>query len=183
MALINCPDCGKEVSDKAPACIHCGFPLTSVDDTKTDEKKHLKFCENCKNHFFPNFDDDCQVTECSVCGNKLLDTDLSYEEYKKLPKTKRCIKCKRNYPKIFIKCPKCHNQLIKKNKNQQSQVSHVTSQNKTENADKTPKCPTCGSTNISKISTGKKVVGFAMVGVFSSNFGKTMECKKCGYKW
>lgn len=46
-----------------------------------------------------------------------------------------------------------------------------------------PKCPTCGSTNISKISTGKKAIGFAAVGVFSSNFGKTMECKNCGYKW
>lgn len=46
-----------------------------------------------------------------------------------------------------------------------------------------PKCPTCGSTNISKISTTSKVVGFATVGVFSSNFGKTMHCKQCGYKW
>lgn len=27
MALINCPECGKEVSDKAEACIHCGAPL------------------------------------------------------------------------------------------------------------------------------------------------------------
>ena len=28
MALIRCPECGKEVSDRAPACIHCGCPLT-----------------------------------------------------------------------------------------------------------------------------------------------------------
>jgi len=27
MALIKCPECNKEVSDKAPACIHCGNPL------------------------------------------------------------------------------------------------------------------------------------------------------------
>lgn len=27
MSLIKCPECGKEVSDKAPACIHCGYPL------------------------------------------------------------------------------------------------------------------------------------------------------------
>ena len=47
----------------------------------------------------------------------------------------------------------------------------------------TPKCPTCGSTNIEKISAGKKAIGFVAVGVFSSNFGKTMHCKQCGYKW
>ena len=27
MALINCPECGQEVSNLAPACIHCGYPL------------------------------------------------------------------------------------------------------------------------------------------------------------
>lgn len=27
MALTKCPECGKEVSDKAPTCIHCGYPL------------------------------------------------------------------------------------------------------------------------------------------------------------
>ena len=27
MALIKCPECGKEISDKANACIHCGYPL------------------------------------------------------------------------------------------------------------------------------------------------------------
>ena len=32
MALIKCPECGKEISDKALACIHCGFPLSSIDN-------------------------------------------------------------------------------------------------------------------------------------------------------
>lgn len=27
MALINCPECGKEISDTAPQCIHCGYLL------------------------------------------------------------------------------------------------------------------------------------------------------------
>ena len=27
MALIVCPECGKEISDRAGYCIHCGFPL------------------------------------------------------------------------------------------------------------------------------------------------------------
>ena len=29
MALIKCPECGKEISDRAQACIHCGYPLAS----------------------------------------------------------------------------------------------------------------------------------------------------------
>lgn len=31
MALIKCPECGKQVSDKAPACPGCGSPIdTSI---------------------------------------------------------------------------------------------------------------------------------------------------------
>ena len=30
MALIKCPECGKEISDKAPACIHCGCPVSAM---------------------------------------------------------------------------------------------------------------------------------------------------------
>lgn len=33
MALITCPDCGKEVSDRAKSCIHCGCPLEKPDYT------------------------------------------------------------------------------------------------------------------------------------------------------
>jgi predicted amidophosphoribosyltransferase len=29
MALIYCPECNKEVSDKALSCPHCGMPLGS----------------------------------------------------------------------------------------------------------------------------------------------------------
>lgn len=29
MALITCPECGKQISDKAKHCINCGYPLNS----------------------------------------------------------------------------------------------------------------------------------------------------------
>ena len=30
MALIKCPECGKEISDKAKNCIHCGYPIQDL---------------------------------------------------------------------------------------------------------------------------------------------------------
>ncbi len=41
MALIKCPECGKDISDKAPACIHCGYPLSELlsANTSTIKKK------------------------------------------------------------------------------------------------------------------------------------------------
>lgn len=35
MALISCPECGKEISDKAKNCIHCGYPLDYIDSEST----------------------------------------------------------------------------------------------------------------------------------------------------
>ena len=35
MALLNCPECGKEVSDKATSCINCGYPMTKTPKLNT----------------------------------------------------------------------------------------------------------------------------------------------------
>ena len=44
MALINCSECGKEISDKAAACPHCGCPVAIIntDKTQTVKKKQTK---------------------------------------------------------------------------------------------------------------------------------------------
>lgn len=32
MALIKCPECGRDISDKAKACIHCGYPIPRAQE-------------------------------------------------------------------------------------------------------------------------------------------------------
>ena len=34
MAVINCPNCKKKISDKAKSCSHCEIDLTNVDAEK-----------------------------------------------------------------------------------------------------------------------------------------------------
>ena len=34
MALINCPECSKEISDSAPSCPSCGVPIASAKETQ-----------------------------------------------------------------------------------------------------------------------------------------------------
>lgn len=47
-----------------------------------------------------------------------------------------------------------------------------------------PKCPICQSTNLSKISTAKKVGKIAMLGIFGmGDNGKTWQCNNCGSKF
>ena len=46
MAIITCPECGQQVSDKAKNCVHCGAPLI-VD--KTIKVKIPRFCTGMLN--------------------------------------------------------------------------------------------------------------------------------------
>lgn len=39
MALIECPECGREVSDKAPACPGCGAPIAAQEDSEFMERE------------------------------------------------------------------------------------------------------------------------------------------------
>lgn len=34
MALINCPECGKEISDQAVSCPNCGTPINNQKKSK-----------------------------------------------------------------------------------------------------------------------------------------------------
>ncbi len=56
MALINCPECGKEISDQAVACPNCGTPIN---------KTEKKFCQHCGEQI----DKDCVV--CPKCGKQV----------------------------------------------------------------------------------------------------------------
>lgn len=40
MALIKCPECGREISDKATACPGCGYPMTPAAAPE-DERARL----------------------------------------------------------------------------------------------------------------------------------------------
>lgn len=46
MALIKCPECGKQVSDRASSCPNCGFPIanrpTNVKIRCLSDDRHVK---------------------------------------------------------------------------------------------------------------------------------------------
>lgn len=42
MAMIRCPECGKEISDKAKVCPNCGAPAPSAVEKKENAKETAK---------------------------------------------------------------------------------------------------------------------------------------------
>ena len=72
MALIKCPECGKEISTYAVQCIHCGYPIAEMKQQNTiDKEVHQKIsdercplCRVTKPHIIVD-----NIKEvCSVCG-------------------------------------------------------------------------------------------------------------------
>ena len=48
MALINCDECNKEVSDKAASCPHCGAPIAQAQETKAAGSPLSTVQETCE---------------------------------------------------------------------------------------------------------------------------------------
>ena len=93
MALINCPECNKEISDKANACINCGYPLTLIEKVKINI--NCKYCNaKCKS------DDDY----CDACGMRIkpypiADQKAVFKKFSYQPQ---------------IKCPTCNSKDVVK---------------------------------------------------------------------
>lgn len=138
---------------------------------------NLHYCEKCQIHYFPDFESALVPEICEKCGGTLIDAGFNYDEYKQLPKSKKCNNCKRKYPKRFIKCPICYEQLVKVSTTNKKVTSVP------EKQINIPKCPTCGSTNIQRIGTGEKIVSGAVWGLFSNKVHKVYKCNNCKYMW
>lgn len=61
MAIIKCPECGEQVSDKADQCIHCGYPLTKIKENND----YQRIVNQRQQQLFKNLTN----TTCNINGN------------------------------------------------------------------------------------------------------------------
>ena len=83
--LVKCPECGKEVSDKAASCPNCGCPISEIILSKEQTSENAK--------------DDSKPKNCPKCGNPLNERGF-------------CETCVRN-DAIKLKYPNRHTKQIK----------------------------------------------------------------------
>lgn len=146
----------------------------------------MKICPKCRGLYFD------QDQQCGNCKIELYDKNLFAEIENELYKMGEAERKKHRFEERYqIICkyqyPYEYEYNEQKSQQEYEALQRRAQQNRIEKGRSEevsiPKCPTCSSTNICKITTGKKATGFILAGIFSSNFGKTMECKNCGYKW
>ena len=152
MALINCPECNREISDKAEMCPHCGYKLSIQEPLFQGV-----YCPSCLDSYIKS-----DINVCSFCHVNFKKSIYgTYDEVKNYGE---------NHPELK-QSPDFNQEAYNK------RINYVPGEYISINS---PKCPTCGSSNISKIGTLNRVVSTGIFGLASSKIGKQWHCKACG---
>ena len=121
MALVNCPECSKEISDSSVSCPHCGYPLNKEKPVQNVPSKNQKPKYNSKGI-------GCLVIIIGILIIYAVTSISSYfEEKNKPPKTEKEIR-KELVEKHFSSWDGSHiglTALIKKTMNDPSSYEHV----------------------------------------------------------
>ena len=131
MALIKCPDCGKDVSNRAPACIYCGCPLDKDNnDTLSgfsivshDGNTVSVQCKKCKrtsdylkSAVLVSVSEQEWITNttirCSGCGNTMGKGLKIKQEYIKHTNTKKKEEVEKQYKKTVYNHGKLKKALL-----------------------------------------------------------------------
>ncbi|MCD8160790.1 MAG: zinc-ribbon domain-containing protein [Clostridiales bacterium] len=170
MALITCPECNAQVSDKAIACPHCGYP---VQEYFQENKIHTGTYDLVLFDAGPNgmkikcckLIDEClkvgAIRAKEICESKKEEVLLSNETIKKVQEMKN-----------KFEAIGCGVKIV------ESDTFNNTINNPRPVVDRGVCCPRCGSTSI---TTGQR--GFSILTGPIGSSKTTNRCAKCGYKW
>lgn len=168
MALISCPDCGNNISDKASICIHCGCPINGAQGKQNKNKEDFKYyhvvlCSVDKGNEHKAIK---AIRDCVVAN---------YSEINKLIENTPSVICTSSYEqcrriKDFIRTKaKVKLEIIGTNKIEGFNIIGETHQ---------AKCPKCGSVSIATVNKG-----FSLITGFVGSGKPINVCQSCGFKF
>lgn len=202
MALINCPECGKQnISDTALACPQCGFAVREYTEIRQREQtKGLQFearKQKAAIEYIKQEISKCNKLMCIAAftgaGSFLLALFNKGVNSVVMP----CfivfwsmvvsifmlsiVGIKRHNDMTLIENDfhEFEHQIQKRNRaNTKYQLAIKAAMNALPH-----KCPVCGSADINRISENSRAFSVAVFGLASSKIGKQYECKSCKHKW
>ena len=176
--LIKCPECGREISDKAVSCPGCGYPINNKEEEKRSEIDVLL------DELYQKYPKDRVMAMKELREATGLDASTAFDAI---------------YIKYDGKTMREQDAERKARNKESKKIAHENMKNALyvlSGRCKTPKtvcCPKCGSTSISyqnkRLSLGRAVVGDAVAGPAGAVLGGLSSkkgyavCLKCGKQW
>lgn len=194
MALIQCPECGREISNKSSACINCGFPIGIESDAADEVDILLHDINNILNgeesdirlykvifrgfsssKMYSNYRFKASAVVGSISGQNRSGADS-------ISRNERCIILDGLFESNALKIQSILNKygcITEVSESNETEVSRANT--KVENLDIDDgilKCPRCKST---AITTGQR--GYSLISGFIGSNDTINRCGNCGYKW
>ena len=202
MALINCPECGRQnISDTAIACPQCGFAIREYTETRQQEQtKELQFDATKQKVaivYTKQGISNCNKIICIAAfmgiGAFLLALFNKGVNSVVVPcfvifwsmvasiLVSSIIGVKRQNDMALIVSDfhEFERQIQKRSRANAKYQSAVEAAMNSISL----KCPICGSTETERISENNRAFSVAVFGLASSKIGKQYECKACKHKW
>ena len=213
MALIKCPECGKEnVSDSAVSCPECGFAIKKYyveklwkeqnekeqarikKSIKAKMTKYLVLFIVCLLSALPLMYFAAKVfIKETFMGVILIAIDcilfiaaIAFYAFRKNAKEEwNAINNDwESYQDLMDSRQKAAQQFQESEARRKAEIEqHLQEEKERREAVATLTCPLCGSKNKKRISTLNRGASVYMVGLASSKIGKQYECKNCKHKW
>lgn len=171
MALIKCPECGKEISDKSKQCIHCGYPLDELQASDTNQSYRVVLIDYGTNKV--------QVIKAirEVTGMGLAEAKQLSESLPQVVQSgidmKECGLIQSHFESVgaTVEIQNDKDPFDRNTALANKQFSKIKDKNNIT-------CPRCGS---SAIATTNR--GFSLMTGFIGSGSPRNVCQNCGYKW
>ena len=196
MALIKCPECGKEnVSDSAESCPSCGYGIKQHFEKIKQKETEQKIQEQrIKSVSMPRRSDKGKAEAIiGFVGTIFFLIVLLANPSLAVVWVFAIIIFLGNGIIGLIEISKAEDEYQRKltlynmDKERYAKQEIARKDREKEEALKreqeAPKCPTCGSTDIEKIGIADRAISVGTVGLASNKINKSFKCKKCKYTW
>lgn len=171
MSLIKCPECNKEISDKATACPNCGFPIQEINKPKFSNTGY-NICPKCGWI-------DIRISNCPKCNTEMMDCHTTFDEWLTMGVDGMWQWRQEIYNKYVINSPEFNEKLFNETfKKEKAEHDYYASYPRKPSEPKIT-CPYCQSTNTKKIGIVSRSVSAGLFGLGSKKIGKQWHCNNC----